>query len=72
MAVKGVIRINGNQFISLDKNLVAAMPSIHQAIICLAGCALWQYGTYGRSIAIGYNAAMAFALIYLGEHFLAD
>lgn len=72
MAVEEVIRINGDQFTNFDKNLVAAMPSIHQAIICLAGCALWQYGIFGRLMGISYSVAMASAIIYLGEHFLAD
>ena len=72
MAVEGVIRINGAPYTSADKNLVAAMPSIHQAIICVLGCALWQYGNLGRLVAITYNGLMAISLVYLGEHFLAD
>lgn len=72
MAVDGVIRINGAVYTSADKNLVAAMPSIHQAIICFLGCALWRHGNLGRLVAITYNSLMAISLVYLGEHFLVD
>jgi membrane-associated phospholipid phosphatase len=72
LAVEGVIRINGEEFIRLDKNLTAAMPSIHQAVVVLFGCALWGYGILGKFIAIIYNILMLLAIIYLGEHFFAD
>jgi membrane-associated phospholipid phosphatase len=72
MAVEGVVRINGDYFSKLDKNLVAAMPSIHQAIICLFGCFLWNYGLLGKAIAIFYNFIMLIALVYLGEHYVVD
>ena len=72
MAVEGVIRINGAFYTSADKNLVAAMPSIHQAIICLLGCALWRYGNLGRLVSITYNVLMAISLVYLGEHYVVD
>ena len=70
MAVDEVIRINGEYFTAIDKNLTAAMPSIHQAIICLFGCALWKYRIYGKVLGIGYNILMVIALVYLGEHFV--
>lgn len=72
MAVEGVIRINGDYFTHLDKNLTAAMPSIHQAIICLAACLVWKYGIHARVVAISYNIMMGMALVYLGEHFIVD
>ncbi len=72
MAVNGVIRVHGDYISSMDMNPVAAMPSIHQAIICLAACALWQYGALGRLVGISYNMLMAISLLYLGEHFFAD
>jgi membrane-associated phospholipid phosphatase len=72
MAVEGVIRINGEEFTRLDKNLTAAMPSIHQAVVVLFGCALWQYGILVRLVAILYNILMSLALVYLGEHFFVD
>jgi membrane-associated phospholipid phosphatase len=72
MAIDGVERIDGAFFTSVDKNLTAAMPSIHQAIICLAGCAMWKKGRGGKSFALLYNCLMAVALVYLGEHFVID
>jgi hypothetical protein len=72
MAVDEVIRINGALYTSADKNLLAAMPSIHQAIICLMGCALWKYRIYGRVISVAYNIIMIGALVYLGEHYVVD
>ena len=52
MAVEGVVRINGNYFSEVDKNLIAAMPSIHQAIVCLFGCFLWKYGILEKAVSI--------------------
>lgn len=72
MAIEGVIRINGDKFTALDKNLTAAMPSIHQAIACVFGCFLWKYRIYGKVIGVAYNIVMAIALVYLGEHFIVD
>jgi membrane-associated phospholipid phosphatase len=72
MAVEEVVRIDGERFSQFDKNLTAAMPSIHQAVICLFGCALWACGILGKIIAILYNMLMALAVIYLGEHFFVD
>ncbi len=72
MAVQGVIRIDGEAYSAMDKNLTAAMPSIHQAVVCLLGCALWQYRIPGKLIALGYTIAMSFAIVYLGEHFFVD
>jgi len=72
MSVEGVTRINGELYVRMDKNLMAAMPSIHQAIVCVVGCALWKYGLFGKLIGIFYNLTMALALVYLGEHFFVD
>lgn len=72
MAIGEVIRINGNKFIEIDKNLTAAMPSIHQAIICVFTCSLWKNKIYGKIFSIIYNLTMAAALVYLGEHFVID
>lgn len=72
MAVEGIERINGAVFTTADKNLTAAMPSIHQAIVGLAGCTIWKKGFWSKLIAIIYNLLMAFALVYLGEHFVID
>ena len=69
MAIEKIIRVNGDKFTELDNNLTAAMPSIHQAMICIFTCALWKYRIYGKIFAIIYNSAMVIALVYLGEHF---
>ena len=72
MAVEGVLRVEGEQYTSMDKNLTAAMPSIHQAVASLFGCALWKYRTYGRFLALAYTVAMSAAIVYLGEHYFVD
>jgi hypothetical protein len=72
MSVNGVIRINGDIYTLADRNLVAAMPSIHQAIICVMGCALWKYNLYGKLFVIAHNLSMTIAIVYLGEHFVVD
>jgi membrane-associated phospholipid phosphatase len=72
MSVEGVVRINGERFTHMDKNLMAAMPSIHQAMVSVVGCVLWEYGLFGKLSAISYNLIMAIALVYLGEHFVVD
>ena len=72
MALDNVIRIKGEYFTNIDKNLTAAMPSIHQAIICLAGCLIWKYGFFAKLLSVSYNFIMLFALAYLGEHYVID
>ena len=72
MAINEVQRINGDIYSKIDKNLTAAMPSIHQAIIFLAGCILWKCGLWGKFFSITYNLLMAIALVYLGEHYFID
>lgn len=55
-----------------SSNPVAAMPSLHMAIsvvvLLIAMRVNWTLG----AIALLYNGAMAFSLIYLGEHYLVD
>ena len=72
MAVEKVIRINGNYYTMVDQNLTAAMPSIHQAIVALLGCVVWEFGLWGKVTALSYNLLMLIALVYLGEHFVVD
>jgi membrane-associated phospholipid phosphatase len=52
-------------------NPVAAMPSLHLAVTTLIVIALWRH-RFLRLLAIGYAAAMAFALVYGGEHWVVD
>jgi membrane-associated phospholipid phosphatase len=72
MAVEKVIRINGDYYTMVDQNLTAAMPSIHQAIVALLGCVVWEFGLWGKVTALSYNLLMLIALVYLGEHFVVD
>jgi membrane-associated phospholipid phosphatase len=55
-----------------SSNPVAAMPSLHMAvsfaILLIAFRVNWFLGT----LALLYNAAMAFSLVYLGEHYVVD
>jgi membrane-associated phospholipid phosphatase len=55
-----------------SSNPVAAMPSLHMAVsvvvLLIAMRINWTLG----AVALLYNAAMAFSLIYLGEHYLID
>jgi hypothetical protein len=53
-------------------NPVAAMPSLHAAFPLMLMLFFWSAGRWVR-LALGcYTLAMAFALVYGGEHFVAD
>ena len=52
-------------------NPVAAMPSLHLAVTALIVIALWRRPV-ARAFALLYAAAMAFALVYGGEHYVVD
>ena len=55
-----------------EPNSVAAMPSLHMAITFVL--ILWAF-SHGRRLGLlagAYGIAMAFSLLYLGEHYLAD
>jgi len=53
-------------------NPVAAMPSLHFAGALLVSLGLWHWHWTARLPAVLYSAWMAFALVYLGEHYVAD
>lgn len=53
-------------------NEVAAMPSVHMAVTWLIVCAAWQTHWTLRLPALLYAAAMALALVYMGEHYVVD
>jgi membrane-associated phospholipid phosphatase len=54
-------------------NNVAAMPSLHAAYALLIALYLWRYvPVRWRPLLALYPVAMAFALIYTGEHYLVD
>lgn len=69
--------IHGEAYSSLyaalgEPNSVAAMPSIHMAVTF--GMYLWSRAHLPRLAPwlVGYTTLMAFALVYLGEHYVAD
>lgn len=53
-------------------NTVAAMPSLHAAYPCMLLLFFWAAGWRVRIVLGLYTLAMAFALVYGGEHFVAD
>jgi hypothetical protein len=52
-------------------NPFAAMPSLHMAVTTLIVIALWRRPVL-RELGILYAGAMAFALVFLGEHYVTD
>jgi membrane-associated phospholipid phosphatase len=66
----GALFEKGSQF----SNQVAAMPSLHAAYALLIALFLWPLARHWswRAVLAAYPAAMAFALVYSGEHYLAD
>ena len=53
-------------------NPVAAVPSLHAAYTLLFAIYLWRVRRWARPLLAGYVAAMAFALVYTAEHYVAD
>lgn len=68
--LKGEAYVRGSQIAGV--NPVAAMPSLHFAITAVIAMVAWR--TNRRLGALGwlYAAAMGFALVYLGEHYVID
>jgi membrane-associated phospholipid phosphatase len=50
----------------------AAMPSLHFATSLLAALLLAEIGPLAGALGAGYAAALGFALVYLGEHYVTD
>jgi membrane-associated phospholipid phosphatase len=57
---------------AVGENDVAAMPSLHTALTVLVALAAAQLGRLAGIIGWTYVAAMALALVYLGEHYVVD
>lgn len=53
-------------------NTVAAMPSLHAAYPFMLMVFFWSAGNRVRILLGAYTLAMAFTLVYGGEHFVAD
>ena len=58
---------------AVGPNDVAAMPSLHTAIPAAIAIVAWSRARRPIAVAaVGYLAAMAFSLVYLGEHYVVD
>ena len=53
-------------------NDVAAVPSLHAALALLVALAVWPRRWWARLLVAAYPAAMALAIVYTGEHYVAD
>ncbi|MEA2299325.1 MAG: hypothetical protein QOF77_2261 [Solirubrobacteraceae bacterium] len=56
----------------LGGNPVAAMPSLHFATSVMAATLLAETGPVAGGLGTAYALALGFALVYLGEHYVAD
>jgi membrane-associated phospholipid phosphatase len=57
---------------TLGGNPWAAMPSLHLATSMMAALLLAEAGPVGGALGWAYAAALGFALVYLGEHYVVD
>src|SRR5207237_4113198 len=57
---------------SLSGNQLAAMPSLHFATSVMAAHVLSDVGRVPGAVGWAYAGALGFALVYLGEHYVAD
>jgi membrane-associated phospholipid phosphatase len=57
---------------SLGGNPWAAMPSLHFATSLLAAILLSETGRFAGGLGHAYAGTLAFALVYLGEHYAID
>jgi len=53
-------------------NKVAAVPSLHGATALLISLFFWSWTRRWRWLLVVYPLAMAFSLVYLGEHYVSD
>ena len=57
---------------SVEGNPFAAMPSLHLGTSVMAAKLLSEVGRGSGTVAWAYVAALGFALVYLGEHYVVD
>jgi hypothetical protein len=57
---------------SLSGNQLAAMPSLHFGTSVMAAHVLSDVGPVPGAVGWAYAGALGFALVYLGEHYVAD
>jgi len=56
----------------LGGNPLAAMPSLHFATSLMAALLLAEVGRFAGALGFAYMLTLAFALVYLGEHYAVD
>jgi hypothetical protein len=67
----GIAAFGKDGRLDVEKNSLAAMPSVHLAVTFL--CALaWRGRRRWGLLAAGYFVVMTFSLVYLGEHHVVD
>ena len=62
----------GSLYSVFGGNPLAAMPSLHFATTLMAALLLAEVGPIAGAVGFGYAAALGFALVYLGEHYVVD
>ncbi len=62
----------GDLYDVLGGNPLAAMPSLHFATSLMAAHVLAETGPIAGAIGFSYAALLGLALVYLGEHYVAD
>ncbi len=62
----------GSLYSVFGGNPLAAMPSLHFATTLMAALLLAEVGPIAGAVGFGYTAALGFALVYLGEHYVVD
>ena len=62
----------GSLYSVFGGNPLAAMPSLHFATSLMAALLLAEVGPIAGALGFGYAATLAFALVYLGEHYVVD
>lgn len=63
-AYEAGLKMNGND--------VAAMPSVHMGVAWLIVLATWREGSRWRVCGLAYALAVAWAIVYGGEHYVVD
>jgi membrane-associated phospholipid phosphatase len=53
-------------------NDVAAVPSLHAALALLVALSVRPRRPWARALVVAYPVAMAFAIVYAAEHYVAD
>jgi membrane-associated phospholipid phosphatase len=68
--LKGGVYEQGHEVVGVNNS--AAFPSYHTAHTALVAVVIWWYAPRWRHLGVLYLASMCFALVYLGEHYVAD